>query len=316
MSYQKRGAITGVCCLVLAAYSVLAQPMPTEVTFVSKRDGGMNIYNLRLADGQVRQLTRGESDYAPAWSADGQYLAFNSHRSGGWKIWVVNADGTDARRLTTTSSANFNYEYYPAWSPDGTHIAFEKWDNRASNFEIHVVRRDGTQETNLTRHAAHDRQPAWSPDGSHLVFTSQRDGQAEIYRMRADGSGVQNLTEHRAVDYAPAWSPDGRFIIFHSNREGTYATYRMRADGTHVERVPGINGGDHRQGWGDEDSNTKSIPFDAVRSTQNVWSASGHVVFTSVREGNKDVYWVDMQTGERQRVTRHPSDDFMPVWRK
>lgn len=286
-----------------------------RIAFVSRRDGGMDLYVTDADGATLRRLTRDGSSYAPAWSPDGERLAFNSHRSGGWKIWVLDLETAQPRRLTRTSATGFNYEYYPAWSPDATHIAFEKWDNQGDNFEIHVVRADGSGETNLTRNPAHDRQPSWSPDGQFLLFASNRDGNEEIYVMHADGTVPRNLTMNTATDYGASWSPDGRRILFHSNRTGVYRTYIMEADGSNVTLVPSITASDHLQGWAPDGSNTGSIPFAAVRGTQSVWvREGGAIVFTSLAGGNRDVLLIDLESGKRRKLTNHRADDFMPAW--
>ncbi len=287
-----------------------------DITFASKRAGGTKLYTSSVDGDKVQRIGSGSSDYAAAWSPDGNSLAFNSHRNGGWKIWVIDKPGAKARRLTRTKTAGFNYEYFPAWSPDGKRLAFEKWNNQAKNFEIHVVARNGTQERNLTRSAGHDRQPSWSPDGTQLLFTSKRDGNNELYLMNADGSNPLNITRNKATDYAGAWSPDGKRILFHSNRSGKYRTYIMNRDGTEAQLLKSFSAADHRQGWTSEDSNSKSIPYNVLRGTQNIWSPDGrYVLLTSVRDGNEEIYLVELATGDRKRLTNHGSRDFLATFR-
>jgi hypothetical protein len=66
---------------------------------------------------------------------------------------------------------------------------------------------DGSNQTNLTKHASPDAHPVWSPDGTKVAFFSNRDGNGEIYVMdAADGSNQTNLTNHGSTDVRPAWS--------------------------------------------------------------------------------------------------------------
>src|SRR5437763_1434865 len=115
-----------------------------------------------------------------SWSPDGKQIAFASARTGNFDIWVMNADGSDQRRLTT----NPTMDCWPAWSPDGKRIAFTS--NRDGNYEIYVMNADGTGQRNLTAHPAQDNYATWSPDGKRIAFISTRDGGHDIYVMDVD----------------------------------------------------------------------------------------------------------------------------------
>ena len=143
------------------------------------------------ADGSgQRMLARG---HAPAWSPNGQRIAFRSDRDGNGEIYVMNRDGSGLQRLTRNAASDGG----PVWSPNGRRIAFERFRN--GNTDIWVMNADGSGQRNLTPEArpprrARDSGPAWSPDGRRIAFTTERDGNGEIYVMNADGSNQQNLT--------------------------------------------------------------------------------------------------------------------------
>lgn len=96
-------------------------------------------------------------DLAPAWSPDGALIAFTSERDGNQEIYVIRADGSDQKRLTTTAAD----EASPSWSPDGTQIAFTT--RRDGNDEIYVMNADGSGQVNVTNNLANDQSPAWGP---------------------------------------------------------------------------------------------------------------------------------------------------------
>ena len=83
------------------------------------------------ADGsEVRQLTdHDKEDNQPAWSPDGDHLAFSSDRDGDLAIYVMAADGSGVRPLTVTDGYA---DGQPAWSPDGRHLAFFSDSRRRS----------------------------------------------------------------------------------------------------------------------------------------------------------------------------------------
>jgi TolB protein len=82
-------------------------------------------------------------------------IAFDSNRDGNYEIYVMNADGSGVRQVTTGGGAD------PAWSPDGTKIAFES--DRDGNFEIYVMNSDGSDLRRLTTSPGDDLHPAWRP---------------------------------------------------------------------------------------------------------------------------------------------------------
>ena len=108
-------------------------------------------------------------------------------------------------------------------------IAF--FSDRDANFEIYVMKGDGSEQIRLTDNPARDYWPVWSPDGSKIAFASYRDGNWGIFVMNADGTAETRLTSG-AADQEPAWSRDGSAIAFASQRDGNYEVYVMNADGT------------------------------------------------------------------------------------
>jgi len=129
-----------------------------------------------------------EADTAPAWSPDGRRIAFTSTRDGNAEIYVVDANGTALRRLTSDAADDFA----PAWSPDGRRIAFTS--TRDGNAELYLGDANGGAAQRLTRSPAGDHMPAWSPDGSRIAFASRRRGTFDLYVMDAAGRHVRRLT--------------------------------------------------------------------------------------------------------------------------
>ena len=97
------------------------------------------------------------SIYDPAWSPDGQKIAFLSYVNGNYEIYVMNADGSNVLRLTENNASDDS----PAWSPDSKMIAFVS--GRDGDSEIYVMDADGGHVKRLTSNEASDYSPVWLP---------------------------------------------------------------------------------------------------------------------------------------------------------
>jgi hypothetical protein len=153
---------------------------------------GSNPVNLTNAPGD---------DGVPAWSPDGQRIAFSSNRDGDFEVYAMNADGSNQVRLTTAPGDDLR----PNWSPDGLRIAFDSQRDGSDFPEIYVMDADGSNQTRLTNNPAGDEQAVWSPDGTLIAFRTLRDGNCEIYTITAAGANPTNLTNNPACETEPNW---------------------------------------------------------------------------------------------------------------
>ncbi len=186
------------------------------------------LYTMAI-DGSDRRQIVGDGEAAfPAWSPDGNLIAFHSTRgnSGRFDIYVVNADGSGERMLTDGEQA--------AWAPDSRRLVYKGC--LGNDCGLMLINVDGSGKQRLTAYAD-DGNPAWSPDGRWVAFTSHRDGNHEIYVMRPDGSNQRRLTNTPQTEGLPVWLPGGQHIAFRSDRDGQWAIYVMRADGSDVRKV-------------------------------------------------------------------------------
>jgi TolB protein len=186
------------------------------------------------------------ADVAPAFSANGKKIAFESERSGNSDIYTMSANGTDIKRVTTSESR----EGDPSWSPDGTKIAFQRVRN--GNPDIYVINQDGTGLTRLTTSPQFDSSPAWSPDGTRIAFNknpSEEPSITKIYVMKAARASATNRPQRLTnsglgvEEGPPAWSPNGTRIAFASDQSGDFELYTIRADGSGQIQLTNSSGG-------------------------------------------------------------------------
>ena len=159
---------------------------------------------------------------------------------------------------------------------------------------------DGSNARRLTNNEARDERPFMSPDRSKIVFMSNRDGNYDIYTMAADGSGQTRLTNTLGLEIFPAWSPDGTKIAYAS---------KFRAGG----RMEGMIRVMNADGSGDY-----AVTAVETRDENPMWSPDGrHIILQSVRDGNFEVYQVNLDGSNPVRLTNHAAWDgwacYVPV---
>jgi Tol biopolymer transport system component len=165
----------------------------------------------------LRELTHGErNDGFPSWSPDGKRLVFRTADKAGKGLRIAEVDTGEIKVLTEGNHT----DNFPDWSPKGDWICFTS--NREDNdYEIYLIRPDGTGLKRLTHLPGNDGHSTWSPDGEWIAFSSGRAGfkdetalhphnpqsYGEITVMRADGSEVTALTDNPWEDATPRWAP-------------------------------------------------------------------------------------------------------------
>lgn len=132
--------------------------------------------------------------------------------------------------------------FWPSWSPDGREIlAGAKPDS--GDWDIRVMRADGSGLRTLGASPATDRHPRWSAAGDFIVFDSNRLTADDVFIIRPDGSDLRRVTTHAASDGAGFPSPDGRQIVFNSDRTGTWQLFVINSDGTGERQIVNRPGG-------------------------------------------------------------------------
>lgn len=121
---------------------------------------GWGVYLMDLDKKKITRVTSRGGSCRPDWSPDGKTIAYVSHLSDSiGDIWLMDADGRNQRRLTTTSELS---DYYPAWSPDGQWLVYAASpDGRDGNWDLYLISVDGERRVRLTDDESRNKLPDW-----------------------------------------------------------------------------------------------------------------------------------------------------------
>jgi Tol biopolymer transport system component len=277
----------------IAQFAADACPGPCSSELAHVLNGNIVIFN--SATGATRQLTNDGVSGGPAWSPDGERIAFA--RSGAENgIYVMNSDGTGATRVTGPGY------HSPTWSPQGDALAFAGSSSSTCPGDQYcgAIYVQELREGSVMRQvAASGSGPAWSPDGSriafrHIILINDEDNDdddlnqaiSSLRLVNIDGSGLTEITPLTSVTSGPTWSPDGTRIAFST----VWDIYVIRAEGTGQTRLATYN-------WSYE------APLTAG------WSPDGTRIAYGTRGNN--IMQVPAEGGEPTLMTRGGS----PSWR-
>jgi len=279
-----------------------------QIAFASARSGLPQIY-LSNEDGTaLAQLTTMDNGACqPSWSPDGSQLVFISPCSRRAEffetayressLYLINADGTGQKSLTTVPGSDFE----PAWSPDGRRIAFTSV--RDGNEQIYLLDVNSLAITRLTDASPdiESSQPAWSPDGNLITYMVKRVNTYQVWAMTDTGQENVQLARSGQYlwDYLPVWSPDGSTIFFNQRRPDPTRPWLMKVNFEDLELDP------IRLNF--------TTPIEDVDiSPDGLW-----LVFEGRDNGtgNWDIYFMTVAGSGRTRLTTEPEVDFDPAWR-
>jgi len=155
---------------------------------------------------------------SPAWSPDGEWLAYVSFETRTASVYVQRVRTAERRRVSSRPGVN----NAPTWSPDGSRLALTL-SSPGGNLDVYVLELASGALTRLTDHPAIDTEPVWSLDGTQVYFTSDRAGGPQIYRLSIEpGSRPQRITFSGSYNARPRVSPDGRMLAMVTREEGAY----------------------------------------------------------------------------------------------
>ena len=320
-------------------------PNGDSFVYVKAERGNLDIFRQRIG-GKADDLTDDSpaDESEPAFSPDGNFIAFRSERDGGG-LFLMGATGESVRRLAEAG-------YNPAWSPDGKEIVYatapgdepREWVGHGRLWRIEVGN-PGRRRMVADLDAV---QPSWSPHGKRIAFWSaSASGQRNVWTIPAAGGDPVKVTDDIFYNWSPAWSPDGQYLFFASDRKGSMNLWRVRIDEEtgEVKGAPepvttssqwngplGLSKGDGRIVYSarDERSGLEKVAFDPAgpatagppvpitevnRATlMGGVSPDGQWILSSSTAPQEDLFLVKPDGSGQVQLTNDSAKDRGPVW--
>ncbi|MBL0939013.1 MAG: PD40 domain-containing protein [Gemmatimonadaceae bacterium] len=281
--------------------------------------------------GGLTQLTDGGENAEAYWSADGQWITFQSTRDGRScdQQYTMKADGSQLTKVSVGGKTTCGW-----FLPGGNRLFFAATHHADSacpprpdpsagyvwgidKYDIYTVNRDGTDLKRLTNYDVYTAEGVLSPDGKRIVFTSLKDGDLDIYTMNVDGTDVKRLTTTPGYDGGPWWSPDGTKIVYrawHYDNDKDLQAYKdllgknmirpnkmelwvMNADGSDQKQITQLGGANFGPSW--------------TPDGQRIIFSSNH---KNPRSRNFDLYTVKLDGSGLEQITFNPEFDGFPMF--
>jgi Tol biopolymer transport system component len=266
----------------------------------------------------------------------GGTIAFLSRRPVQGKSGVVNGayspllmtdDGRDVRLVDNIIRAK---KYPLAWSPDGKEVAMATYDEHQKAFCLVIVT-PAESECHIARGVA----PSWSPNGKWLAFSTESDttepAKLGVYDL-ATGA-VKELAEAygpRGTAIFSSWSPDSSQLAYSDSSESSTAIWLFDIESGEKKRLAAgdqpawspdgkliaFERGDDIWTYDVSTGEERVLVDDPVSALWPAWSPDGRVLlFQSFRDGNGEIYRLNLDTGELKNLTNSPEWDGAPSWR-
>lgn len=193
----------------------------TRIAYVAvERSGEEAIHKLVVADADGHNpqviLTSQAPIMSPAWSPDGEHIAYVSFENGRSEVYIQEVATGERRKVAAFPGINSA----PAWSPSGTRLALTL--SKDGDPDIYILDLATSNLRQLTHSPSIDTGAIWTPDGRRIIFTSGRGGGPQIYRLPVTGGEAERLTFKGDYNAHPALSPNGRLLAMVHRENGQY----------------------------------------------------------------------------------------------
>jgi len=280
-----------VCCVLLSSMALAGPPVRltkdghpkrdpvflnasgTELLYVHlDKPNQLRLMKLSLPDQKSVPLHPQEtrSEFEPAVSADGRYLAFVQNR-GNLSLALVIQDLMENQSSEVPPGGGFSGMRCPTFAPNNSRLLFSYPEEGRQ--QIYSVDLKAKNKKMIIDSEGVNNWPHFAPQGDRFVFASSRDDDYELYLADTTCGSLRRLTESPGQDIRPRFSPDGTRIVFTSNRDKNYELYVMKADGSEVTRLT-----NHPE-----------------QDDYAIWHPNGkQLIYLSERDGAFDLYTMDL----------------------
>jgi serine/threonine-protein kinase len=316
-------------------------PAHGGLVFVSDREGGRDLYRLRLEGsghpaGVPERLSTGLNAASVSVRADGGRLAYSALNQSAnvFAVPLSERQPVTISRARQVTVGNQLVEGSDV-SPDLQWLAYDT--DRNGNQDVYKVRLAGGEPEQLTNDPSDDFANAWSPDGREIAFHTFRNGNRDIYAVPAAGGEPKPVVVSPAQDRDGFWSHDGQRFFFASNRTGRYELYsqprRGEGWGTPVQLTddggiyPGLSPDGkfilfaHHDRWAvvpSQGGKTTDLVFTGVLAGRErealiaTWSPDGRAVLLAVpadSNGGQQIWSLPLGSGAPRPVVRLDDPD-------
>ncbi|HET8850712.1 MAG TPA: Tol-Pal system beta propeller repeat protein TolB [Marinobacter sp.] len=193
----------------------------TKLAYVTVTgEGNSSRYRLQVSDVDGKRsrirLESSEPILSPAWSPDGEKLAYVSFETGKPAIFVHEIATGERTKVADFPGLNSA----PSWSPDGRSLLMTL--SRDGNAEIYQMNLADRSLTRLTDHWAIDTEPTWDHSGRGIFFTSDRSGGPQIYHMERPGAEPRRVTFGSRYNARPRPDPSGDYVYYVHQRNNAF----------------------------------------------------------------------------------------------
>lgn len=222
-------------------------------------DDAMDIFSCQQDGTQLVQLTKEPGyDAEASFSPDGKQIVFCSLRSAyerelsaedklrlerdaAWfgELYIMNADGSNVRRLTNTPG----YDGGPFFSPDGQRIIWRRFDEQGMNADVYTMKTDGSDVQRVTDFKSMSWAPYYHPSGKYVIFTTNKLGFENFELFVVDAGGAKEpvrVSFTDGFDGLPVFSPDGTKLSWTTNRGGEKKSQLWLANWNHEAALDAI----------------------------------------------------------------------------